>query len=1004
MPTKGGTFYITILLAQLLLSFSTTPSVAQFQSYPFKQFPLPKDLPNIERMLEDHLGYLWLGTVEGLYRFDGINYTLQTSVDPEKGLNRELVTCIYEDREQLLWVGVKKGLCRYDPVKRDFELFYLGEDSYPMYIHQVSDTTFIVQCRLEVYMFYSESNRWEKINAGFKTGEIYSLQSGDGDDLWIGADAKVRRFNLRSGEFQDYTLPVPAFAKPGERIFAATMFMDSHEQLWINTWHKGVMKLDTRSGLFESYYTREYTKKNYLLELFNSTMVEDKDGNIWMASTNKGINIYHQDTRTISHIPREADYANGLIGSDFVIASDRGKNIWVKSNRALHYLASKSPVLELKSNPESPIEDALIMRFLTPDYILIGTYFGLYGVNLESRNVMKLNEVLRLPKVHNAEFQMIADISINEDNTFWVATPQGLKLVEWNQFGDTDPEFNFRKLIPTSYPFMPVKIFPVGDSLILVKGRTNTSTLAVINTQTMAVRYRQFPDSMMINQIALYKNDTIIMGIRNVGLCYYHPLTESLTFIPWKLEGDEQGGTSPVFHAITPLANGNFAIATDFNGVLIFDPREKTLMPINVISVAKTNRVQSVTEDGLHRLWIQTLDHFLLFEPRTKQLSKTILSNSFSGEQPAYFLRDGKEIFCTYEGKLFQIEMDEFLFKSTTPKLYLNTIKARDHDLNWWLSDDIRIKYDDNFLTFDFTGLDYDNPQGILYWYRIPEISKEWQLLGNRTSISFGRISPGTYHFTVKAVNDAGLWSNEVHAPEITIMQPFWKSGWFLTAMAAIITGAVVLLLKLRKQKREAEIRLRNQIARDLHDDIGSTLSGIKIFSVIASGMSEENKELSSLLQQIRDKSDSMMQSMSDIVWSINPAHDSLHDMMIRLKQFMAEVLESQDIEVHYSAAVDLKNIKFELSHRKELYLTLKEIINNVAKYAECQHFYFDISKQRGEIVIVAKDDGKGMDEENVNYGNGLKNINTRMIQIGATVTRESSLGKGVKYEIHIPV
>ncbi len=208
----------------------------------------------------------------------------------------------------------------------------------------------------------------------------------------------------------------------------------------------------------------------------------------------------------------------------------------------------------------------------------------------------------------------------------------------------------------------------------------------------------------------------------------------------------------------------------------------------------------------------------------------------------------------------------------------------------------------------------------------------------------------------------------------------------------------------MKRLKREAEVRLRNQIAKDLHDDIGSTLSGIKIFSVIASGMSGENQELSALLQQIRDKSDQMMQSMSDIVWSINPAHDSLHDMMIRLKQFMAEVLESQDIEVHFAAPADIKTLKIDLRHRKELYLAFKEIINNAAKYSSCSHFYFEIQKQKGEIIILIRDDGKGMDIENIRYGNGLKNIESRITQIGGQISRDSAPGAGMKYEIRIPV
>jgi len=996
---KANSFLLQLIVF-LLLCFAHTPSFTQDQNFPFKQFPLPRELPNIERMFEDHFGFIWLGTAEGLYRFDGINYTLHTSKDAHSGLGREAITYMFEDNEQNFWVGTKKGLCRYDREKRDFELFSFQDDMYPRYVHQESDSSFLVHCLQDIYLFYPATKRWQKVNTGIKGNEVYAVQRGNLNTLWIGTDGKVRKYDLQTKDVHDYALPVPPFANPGEKISASTMFFDSHDQLWINTWHKGVMKLDTRTGQFETFYTSTFSKKNYLLEMFNPTITEDDKGNIWLASPNQGINIYHHDTGKISHMVKGTDYTNGLIGSVFVLMAGKQKDIWVKSNLALHYLARNSPVPKLISVPGSTIEDALTIRFLLPDYALVGTYFGLYGISMDDGKVVQLNGVLQLPDVNNAEFQMIVDIILNKDKTFWVTSPQGLRLVQWELNERGDPVFQFKKLLPTAPPFMPARIFPVHDSLILVKGRSNTNTLAIINIQTGAVRYQTLPDSLLINQITPYKNDTIILTIRNRGLYYYHLFNETLDFVPWKSEGGALNVHKPVFLDIQPLADGSFGCCTEENGVLLFTPGSGIFEQIDLTSVANSNRAFSITEDASHHLWIQTLDHLLKYEPENKNLSKVNLSNAFPGYKPEYFLREGREIFCTYEGSMYQVNIDERIFKSVPPKLYLHSVRARDAELNWWHTDQIKLAYANNFLSFDFTGLDYDNPQGISYWYKVPEISNDWQFLGSRTSVSFGHLTPGKYHFIIKASNDAGIWSEEIHAPEIIIRQPFWRSWWFILGISIMVASVIIYFIKLSRAKQVAEIRLRNQIARDLHDDIGSTLSGIKIFSGIASGMSGSNKELTGLLQQIRDKSDLMMQSMSDIVWSINPVHDSLHDMMIRLKQYMSEVLESQDIDVHYSAPPDMKSLKIDLEHRKELYLALKEIINNAAKYAACHHFYFEIAKRKGEIMIRIRDDGKGMDPDMISEGNGLKNIESRLSQIGAKLVRESAPGKGVSYEI----
>ena len=146
------------------------------------------------------------------------------------------------------------------------------------------------------------------------------------------------------------------------------------------------------------------------------------------------------------------------------------------------------------------------------------------------------------------------------------------------------------------------------------------------------------------------------------------------------------------------------------------------------------------------------------------------------------------------------------------------------------------------------------------------------------------------------------------------------------------------------------------------------------------------------------------MQSMSDIVWSVNPVYDSLHDMMIRLKQYMNELLETQNIDVHVQYHADLKSIKLDLQQRKEIYLSLKEIIHNAAKHAQCRELNFDISRQKNELVFKIRDDGIGIDESNLMYGNGLLNIQERIQSIGGIVLRQSSPGKGTSYEIRVRI
>ena len=438
--------------------------------------------------------------------------------------------------------------------------------------------------------------------------------------------------------------------------------------------------------------------------------------------------------------------------------------------------------------------------------------------------------------------------------------------------------------------------------------------------------------------------------------------------------------------------------------MILYDPPRHRFDLIPTGTLANSNIVFDVAEDAHHNLWIQTSNQLLHFETNTGTLSKSNLSNSFKGQHPGYFMHEGKELYATFEGSLFKIPLDQLIAKDEKLKLYLREIKTREEPLEWENKLRVRLPYSDNFLSYGFVAIDYENPQGVRYWYRIPEINNDWISIDKNTSVNFGRLSPGTYHFSVKAANSAGWVSEEVHAPPIHITPPFWRSWWFIALVILISTTLMGYLLWLKRMKTEAEMRLRNKIAKDLHDDIGSTLSGIRIFSGIAADMATGHEELSPILRKISDKSDTMMQSMSDIVWSVNPVYDSLHDMMIRLKQYMSEVLESQNIDVHVQSHVDLKNIKLGLQQRKEIYLALKEIIHNAAKHAQCQVLNFDISRQKNELVFRIQDDGIGIDESNLVYGNGLRNIQERIHGIGGQVLRQSSPGQGMNYEIRVRI
>ncbi|MGK2861213.1 MAG: ligand-binding sensor domain-containing protein, partial [Chitinophagaceae bacterium] len=713
MPFKYYVSFLSFLIALLLFCFLVPPSFGQSQSFPFKHFPLPKDLPPIIQMYEDHLGYIWLATAEGLYRFDGIHFIYYTGTNPGEGLGREAITHITEDRENNLWVGARSGLYKYNVFKNDFDKFSFGDEVYAYYIHQENDSCFVVHTVKGIYLFYPDINRWDKLDVGIPDQKIFNVLRGLHNDLWIGTDFILKKYDLQKRTAEDFKLPRARNVGQDEKISVNHLFLDSRHQLWINTWFKGVIKLNTLTGDFELFDTNTSTNQNVLLGLFNPSMTEDSDGNIWMASYASGISIYHHLTGIISHIPRGTDIRFGLVGSDFQIMTDRKKNIWVKSEIALHYLNAKSPVPFLKSDLRNPLHDALFIKFLQPDFALIGTFFGLYGVNTKTKQVIDLSRVIQLPTILSAELQSVSDVLEEDENLLWFTTPQGLRKVKYSVNEENHTSFHLEKIFLTRTDFWASKIAHVNDSILMVKGRTNTNVIATFNKRTEKFEYHEFADTFFINQAIQYKNDTLLLCVRNQGLYKYHVGTRKLSFVPWNMKQGDMPIRKPVFLNIISNKNGTYSLCTENYGLILFDPKNNVFDHVDVVPISNTNIVYAVNEDTEHNLWIQTSNQLLYYDIKTEALAQTALSNSFKGYNPGYFMHANNDLYCTFEGGLYQIEYTTLFTKTTKPKLYLQKIKAGSQVLDWLSTNPIRLSYSDNFLSYEYIGLDYDNPQGL---------------------------------------------------------------------------------------------------------------------------------------------------------------------------------------------------------------------------------------------------------------------------------------------------
>jgi two-component system, NarL family, sensor histidine kinase UhpB len=224
--------------------------------------------------------------------------------------------------------------------------------------------------------------------------------------------------------------------------------------------------------------------------------------------------------------------------------------------------------------------------------------------------------------------------------------------------------------------------------------------------------------------------------------------------------------------------------------------------------------------------------------------------------------------------------------------------------------------------------------------------------------------------------------------------------------LASVILVGFLLINRYRamsKAKRQIEMeRMRNSIARDLHDDIGSTLSSINIISQIA--LKSGDRQSVQYFQSIHEHSSKIMESMSDIVWSINPNNDSLEQVLVKMKEFAAEILEPKGIAISFQGIDEVKNIELASEKRKNVFLIFKEAINNAARYSNASKIVINVAGQNGNIIFSISDNGNGFDPEKVKPGNGLKNMEARAKSLLGALSRTSAIGNGTHINLEFPI
>jgi signal transduction histidine kinase len=303
-------------------------------------------------------------------------------------------------------------------------------------------------------------------------------------------------------------------------------------------------------------------------------------------------------------------------------------------------------------------------------------------------------------------------------------------------------------------------------------------------------------------------------------------------------------------------------------------------------------------------------------------------------------------------------------------------------------------------VSVDFVGLGATLGEKLRYQYKLN--NADWTPTSERT-LNFADLQNGNYSLSIRAITRDAIATASPATVSFRIAAPLWRRWWFILGLSAA-AGAIVYFVYRNRINKLLELeRTRTRIATDLHDDIGSNLSKIALFSeLVKMKLTNGNDENNRMLATIADVSRETVDSMRDIVWSINPRRDTVFEMTRRMRQHAEESLVPLGVNVHFETGEGQHDQPISMDLRRELFLIFKEAVNNAAKYSGCKNIWIRFVAKGRSISMSIKDDGRGFDCSLPPQSNGLSNMRLRAEKIGGCFNLISAPGAGTTVLVNV--
>jgi signal transduction histidine kinase/ligand-binding sensor domain-containing protein len=953
--------------------------------FTFRVWQREQGLPQnfVRALAQTRDGYIWVGSDAGVSRFDGVRFV---SFGLPEGFQAGPVQTLLGDRRGALWIGsVGRGLGQWQ--KGQFTAFTTRDGLPSDTVNALAeDSEGRLWVGTEAGLAKWQNGHLETFNtAGELAGKpITALCSDRNGTLWIGAKG-VGLFSLRDGQLLQVHDPVfdNLLADPH------CVLVDQEGRIWVGAGDASVLYRE--GGQWRRYRFPRHLARHYI-----SALAEDPDGTVWAGSVSEG--LFQFEHGKLVAVNASSGLSDNLVEALLV---DREGKLWVGTHGGLNRLRPKN--LSVISYNEGLGNGAVQgLAEVTPGsiwasksseglYLWDGRYFrslpaaglspgdgrtgallmasdgscwmgGARGL-LQFKDARKVESEPGLPALTNLD---VSALSQNAQGRLWVGTRQG--ELWWQNNGQwlaltAGPHVHaITAIVPQ--PDGSIWVGTAGDGLFHVEGKADGhwEKRSGLLSDWVRTLYLDPENALWIGTggggLSQLKDGKVATFTTREGLPE-NTISQILEDDAGNLWlGGERGIVCVSKHELGDLAAQKIsAVYPQVYG------RTEGMLSEECISGFFPIGLR--TKSGL--LWFPTQEGIVVADPHHQTMEIPV---------PAVVLEE---------------TLVDGVPDSAEP-LHLAPGKHR--------------------IEFRYTGLNFDAPERVRFRYRLEGLS-DWVEAGSSRSASFPYVPYGKYRFEVIAGNGEGGW-NKTGASISVIVKPYlWQTWWFrvlgsLGLLAVItVTARVMEERKLHRrleqlEQEQALAQERERIARDLHDDLGSSLARISLLSGLLKSDRDNPSQIESHAVKISQSADQTVRALEEIVWAVRPGSDSLQSLVEYIAHFANELFDGGEIRCRLDLPHDLPARPLPPDVRHNIFLVVKEALTNAFKHAGAREVRVRAEVTANTLEIVVQDDGRGFDLNGQSRGNGLGNMRRRAQAMGEKVSIESSPGQGTTVRLRL--